>query len=392
MMFLLFSVLPGKKNELQISSGFPVSSPAITSLLSAIELDSPDKIAELMSQIPVNHPDYWFAKKIVAERALKEGNLEQAEEFYQEALAHSSGFNRSLVFLKLGELFEQQNRERAAAHYRESVRLAPAAIEPVLRLRSLAIQDQEWEEALRWQEHMEHHFPKHVLKEGEEMVRAGVRYELAAAQFSAGAYKTSVALLKFVLKINEDFTPAVLLTGEAYAKLGNISAAVKMWEKGFQRTQHPVLLQRIGESFLSRGLPAEAIQHVQRIARIYPEDPFVSFCLGDLYRKLEMLDEAIRIFVRLEQTQPNWNYNRLTLAGLYRRNGNVRASATILEDLVSTGEAVSPVAWQCYCCSTTYFEYRSFCIECLTWDSINFNQQKAVKMGTEYDRPTALPL
>ena len=392
MMFLLFSLLPGKKNESQIPAGFLVSSPGITSLLSAVELDSPYKIAELMSHLPEDHPDYWFAKKIAGDWAFKEGNPEQAEEFYQEALAHSSGINRGLVFLKLGELFEQPNREQAAAHYRESVRLVPSAVEPVLRLRSMAIRDQDWEEALHRQEHLERQFPKLQLKEGEEMVRAGVRYELASAQFSAGAYKTSLALLKFVLKINQDFTPALLLAGNAYAKLGNISAAVKMWEKGFQRTQHPVLLQRIGESFLSRGLPTEAIQHVQVIARLFSEDPFVSFCLGDLYRKLEMLDEAIRIFARLEQTQPDWNYNRLTLAELYRRNGDIRASAAILEDLVSTGEAVSPVAWQCYCCSTTYFEYRSFCIECLTWDSINFNQQKAVKMGTEYDRPTALPL
>ena len=74
-----------------MSVGFPFSSPVITSLLSAVELDSPDKIAELISHLPENDPDYWFAKKIAGDCALKEGNLKQAEKFYQEALAHCAG-------------------------------------------------------------------------------------------------------------------------------------------------------------------------------------------------------------------------------------------------------------------------------------------------------------
>jgi tetratricopeptide (TPR) repeat protein len=390
-MFLLFSLLPAKKTETTGASEFQPASPAVTSLQAAAELNVSERTAELLNRLPENHSDYWFARKIAGDLALKEGNLDQAEQFYQEALAHSSGINRALLFLNLGEVFEQRNPEQAAAHYREATHLAPSAIEPVLRLRFLAIRDQDWEEALRWQEHLER-FPKLLQKPDEEMIRAGIRCELASAQFNAGAYKTSLALLKFVLKINEHFTPAVLLAGKAYEKLGNHSGAIRTWEKEFHRTQHPVLLQSVAESYLSRGLPAEAIQRVQLIARLYPEYPFVSFCLGDLYRKLEMLEDAIRVFARLQEIQPDWNFNRIVLAETYQRTGNVTSSAAILDDLISSGEAVSLAGWQCYHCNTTYMEYRSLCVECLTWDSINFNQQKAVKVGAEYERPTALPL
>ncbi len=272
------------------------------------------------------------------------------------------------------------------------MRISPGSIQPVLLLRDHAVQEGEWRQALSWQEHLEEHFQKEVKGEEEQSAKVGIRYQLAESQYESGAYKTAIALLKYVKKLQPEFTPAHLLAGNALEKLGSYPAAFKSWEKGFTVTGHPVLLERLGEYFLSRNLPELAIRYMRNEISLHPEDSFVHFCLADLFIKLEMPDEAMRICKRLEEVNPEWQYNRFVLAGLYKRAGNFEAASRLFEKVLVAADPASGYRWKCYDCNTTYHEYRGFCFECLSWNSVNYNQQKAVNAGVTYEQPTALHL
>ena len=390
LMFLLFSFFPRRQTQ-----QLRVSSAPSSSLLSAAEMSMQlgdyEQAMETLNRLLPNDHDYWYGRKLAGDIRMLEEKWEEAEGLYQSGLKAASGPNRALLFLALGEMYDRRkSSDQAVIHYREAMRISPGSIQPVLLLRDHAVQDGEWRQALSWQEHLEEHFQKELKGEEEENARVGIRYQLAESQYESGAYKTAIALLKYVKKLQPAFTPAYLLAGNALEKLGNYSTAFKNWEKGFTATGHPVLLERLGEYFLSRNLPELAIRYMRNEISLHPEDSFVHFCLADLFIKLEMPEDAMRVCKRLEEVNPEWQYNRYVLAGLHKRAGNFEAAARLFEKVLDAADPSSGFRWKCYDCNTTYHEYRSFCYECLSWNSVNYNQQKAVNLGASYDQPTAL--
>src|SRR5262249_36286852 len=183
--------------------------------------------------------------------------------------------------------------------------------------------------------------------------------------------------LKHILRMSDSFTPVYLVTGDVHEKMENFAAAMKIWEKGFRATSSPALLQRMGGYFLSRDLPEQAIECYRRAIFVHPDDPILEFCLGALYRKLEMNQEAIKIFEVLDKRNPGWMLNRVMLASLQARSGQFEKAARTYHEIFDSGEIASILFWQCYNCNTTYVEYESFCVECLSWNTVNLNHTMA---------------
>jgi len=281
---------------------------------------------------------------------------------------------------------------RAQDFYREVLRFAPLSLEAVLRLRMLAVSDQKWRDALHWQEYLEHHLPRRLSDPEEEMKGVGIRFELAESEFRNDAYRTAQALLKYVLRMENAFVPAHLLSGEILEKMQNPSAAMRAWERGFERTKAPVLLQRIGDQLLRQGKPEKAIEYLRSAAAANPHDLLLEFCLADLFMRMEMVPESIHMFEHIQQAAPDWYLVAIRLASLYRRTGQPERAADLLQRMIGTGELISGFPWKCYICNTTYPEYRSLCLECLSWNGVNIHQNQAVHMESMNEKSTAYPV
>lgn len=333
----------------------------------------------ILHQVSPADPEFSLSRKMLGDLATAESNDEQAEFCYQEALKTSVGAERGPVLIALANLYETLDKLDAASElYRETLRLFPQATEPVFRLRSLAMERAEWEEALYWQSHLEEHFPELAVEEEEESIRVGVRFEFAASEFQKGSAKNAQALIKNIFRITDSFTPAYLLAGEILEKLDNGSAAIRMWEKGFGATGSPVLMQRVSEALLGENLPEKAVEHFQRTVRENPGVADLEYCLGDLYLRLEMVREAQHIFEQLREQYPEWRLNSRTLADIYCKSGEFKKAAEIYSGIIDHQQRVLP--WVCYKCNTTYERYRSRCSVCRDWNTVQVNSSEAGNM------------
>ena len=389
LMFFLFSILPEKSRGGKATAKDARST--VHQVEAAIQLGEHEKAESLLAGLSGANSRCWQAKKIAGDVAVQQGDWSGAEKLYREAFR--SDPQQPVVLFALASLYESQGMiARAEDFYREVLRVAPLSLEAVLRLRILAVSDQRWQDALHWQEYLEHHLPRRLSDPEEEMVSVGIRFEFAESESRNGAYRTAQALLKFVLRMQNAFVPAYVLSGEILDKMQNPSAALRAWERGFERTKAPVLLQRIGEHLLRQGKPEKVIDFLQSAAAANPHDFLLEFCLADLFMRMEMVPESIHVFEHILQTAPDWHPVVIRLALLYRRTGQPERAADLLQRIIGTGESISGFLWECYICNTMYPEYRSMCLECLSWNGINLHQHQAVHKESMNEKSTAYPV
>lgn len=391
LMFFLFSILPEKSQGGKAAVSSKDALTTVHQVEAAIQLGEREKTDSLLAGLSGADPRSWQTKKIAGDVAVQQGDWSGAEKLYREA--YKSDPQQPAVLFALASLYDSQGMiARAEDFYREVLRVAPLSREAVLRLRMVAVSDQRWRDALHWQEYLEHHLPRRFSDPEEEMVSVGIRFELAESESRQGTYRTAQALLKFVLRMQNAFVPAYLLSGEILDKMQNPSAALRAWERGFERTKAPVLLQRVGEHLLRHGKPEKAIEFLQRAAAAHPHDSLLEFCVADLFMRMEMVPESIHVFEHILQAAPDWHPVVIRLASLYRRTDQPERAADLLQKIIGTGELISGFLWECYICNTMYPEYRSMCLECLSWNGINLHQNQAVYKESMNEKSTAYPV
>jgi len=298
-----------------------------------------------------------------------------------------------VILLSLANLFEQQDQiEPARDLFLQVLQIVPESLEAIERLRAMAVREQDWQDAIIRQEMKEVRHPDETDSPQDSNWKIGIRFEVARQQAEAGEFRTAQALLKYIFRITDFFVPAWLLQGEILEKEQPGAGGLRSWEEGFRKTQNPVLVKQIAESFLVRNLPDRAIEFIRDVIREHPDDPRLSFCLGDLYGKLEMPGEAVRVFDGIRQRHPDWMLNNIVLADLHRTSGHLEKAADLYRKIAGSPECSSFHPWQCYNCNTTYIEYMGFCRNCLAWNTFNLNQNKAGSLDFGYEKSTALPL
>lgn len=355
----------------------------------ALQLGDTRKARALLSEIDPGSAEYGMRLKLEGDLSVQTGDLKAAEELYQQGLSLVSHEWQPPVLLALAHLYEHTDRpERAEDLYREVLQSVPGAMEPLLRLRSLMIREQDWRQALMFQETLEEQFPELLENLEEQRIRTGIRYELARLEFERESWKTALALVKNVIRLHDEFVPAHLLLGDIQEKMENDTAAFRAWERGYSATHHPVLLQRIYEAFLLRNMPERAIESLRSSIEHAPDDPVPEFCLADLYMKLEMIPEAIRVFERVDHESPDWVLNRVRLAEAYRKAGQEVKAARVCGDLLDAREPLSLVLWKCTECDAGYSEYRALCVSCSSWNTLVLNNSKAGRVDFGYDLST----
>jgi len=326
----------------------------------------------LIAEVTSDHPDHWLAKKIAADIAAFSGSNLKAEQLYQESIRETSGENQIPALFGLAELCEEEGRsEEAEELYRRIVRILPRATAALLRLRSIAIRNEHWGQALGWQEALERDSEDwELLMEG-----AGIRCELARSELERGSIKTAAALMKHVSRMTDSYPEAYLVSGEIQQKTSGPTAGFRIWDRGFRETWSPVLLMRIGEYFLSSSLPENAIEYHQNAARLRPEDPSIQYCVAELHARLELNREAVKLFENIVQSNPGWPLASKALADLYLKSGQNDKAAPLLAQIVNSQALI--LQWQCDNCSIMYSEYQGYCAECGRWNTIKFNLEQA---------------
>jgi lipopolysaccharide biosynthesis regulator YciM len=381
-MFLFFAVLSpirSRQSTVQVTAQLDKveTSDLATSAQIALEAGDIGRALALITEITPDHPDHWLAKKIAGDIAVFSGSNLKAEQLYQQSIRDGSGEKKIPALFALAELYEEDGRsEEAEELYRGVLRILPRATGAILRLRSIAILNEKWGQALGWQEALERESQTDSEDSEQRLMEgAGIRCELALSELERGSIKTASALMKHVSRMTDSYPQAYLVSGEIQQKASGPNAGFRIWDRGFRETFSPALLTRIGEYFLSGGLPENAIEYYQNAARLRPDDPAIQYCLAELHARLEMNREAIKLFENVLRNNPEWPVAAKALADLYRKSGQDEQAALLLSKIVDNQPIV--LQWQCCNCSITYHEYQGYCAECGRWNTIRFNLEQA---------------
>jgi tetratricopeptide (TPR) repeat protein len=239
----------------------------------------------------------------------------------------------------------------------------------------------QWEEAAAVQEQIESSFDDPKKNEEEKNHRYGIRYQIACKKGDASKWKDAVSILRGILKADPKFLPAYIKLAECYEKLDDEEEAVKTLAKGYEVTRHPILLSRVEQFYLDREQPTLALEHLGRVAFSSRKDLIPRFALGKLYRRLEMLDEALDQFERVQEQAPESPTLHYYLGNIHERKGNFQVASSEYRKVIKSSQILK-VQYVCSACGEKYADWIERCRKCGKWNVIDADlNAEMVKSG-----------
>jgi len=255
------------------------------------------------------------------------GNLYREERNYQEAIqlhlrAQAKNGEDLRALYGLEEDYEAAGHPAQALAVLEQIKkLDRESLLPLVKARELWVGARNWEKALEVQKEIVGQAKDKSRMQVERALLEELEYEISVSLYNSQQYDEASRELRRIIKANRHFVPAYVYLGDSLLKQGKEGEAVKAWEEGFANTGEKVLLKRLEAYYLEKEDPGKAIQLYQKALEAHPDDPLLSFLLGMLYFRLEMMDEALEEFRKLESTVPEASPVHLFLASIHERRG-----------------------------------------------------------------------
>lgn len=215
--------------------------------------------------------------------------------------------------------------ERAAEQYREILRLDPSDAESGLwlaRLYRLQNRNEKSEEVLRG-----------LLRNDSE--NEAVAEQLTQLLLDQGKAAEAVELLEGLTR--DGFSPGLFdLLGNAYTQAGNLGKAEAAYRKAAELDPAERSYARgLGQTLFSEGKYAEALEIYQRLAEAEPEDAEVHLRLAQIYRELRQLDKAENSLLKARQHAPENIEILYNEALLYEAQGRFEDAIRVLSGAVA---------------------------------------------------------
>jgi tetratricopeptide (TPR) repeat protein len=256
------------------------------------------------------------------------------------------------------------------------VRESPGfGLEVLKRRRAEAISQRDWAEATQLHARIE----RLLADSGDAQALAhesalgqGLEYQRGVLMLEQDQVAEAAEIFRRLLGHEPRFLPARIMLGEAELVAERETEAVAIWKTGYLETGSPVFLQRIEDHFIEREKPLEAIETLRGLIAEADNDLLPRFYLGRLYHRLEMLDDAARTLAGIaERIKSSPTYHYLVGRIQQRRADLVHATESYLTCLRQLELGVSE--YVCSVCSRRYEDWRDFCADCASWNSIDLN-------------------
>ena len=277
------------------------------------------------------------------------------------------------VYLGLGDW------EQAEDVLKSIVQLDPqTTVSAHRKLRELKIRQKNWQAADELQTKIEKMVTLSTEKETAKAVWLGIRFEVGRAQLSRGELNEAIVSCNSVIKRDPQFVPAYLKLGEAHEMAGKTQEALVVWRMGYKTTGSMEFLTAIQNFFLANEKPEEAIGAWKQAIVLADNEAPLRYCLGKLYYRLFMLDEALHEFRQVEDTVSGLPALHVYIARVLESQGDFK------EALSKTNTVLGEVGglmqdYDCGSCKTTYSEWSDYCEHCRKWNSVQLSLRAAVR-------------
>ena len=315
---------------------------------------------------------------------LKLGEILRAQEKYSEAIefhrkAHHLKEDNTRPLYALVEDHEAKgDMDQARIVLGKIIAINKNSVVAWRKLRSLHIKEKHWEKAIEAHERVEKlSNPDDAHDVADRRFGLGIRFEITTVRLEDGKIKDAVALLRRLLKENDQFIPAHFVLGEALIKDGQEAEAIQVWYNGFEVTGSPIFLTALEEHYLSREQPLAAIEALKRCVAQARKDTLPRFYLGKLYFRLEMLDDAFSVLSSLEGRATYAPTLHYLLGRIHERRNHHRESALAYRKVIKEMDLIQ-LDYLCRACDATVMSWTPRCEVCGEWNSIEVNFREEI--------------
>jgi lipopolysaccharide biosynthesis regulator YciM len=248
------------------------------------------------------------------------------------------------------------------------------------KLRSLLIKEGKWKEALEAHERVSKLAnPENPRDRADRRFGLGIRLEIASERREAGKHREALAVLRRLLKDDDQFIPAHLELGEALLAAGQEAEAVEAWYLGFETTGSPIFLNALEEHYLQREQPLAAIEALKRCVAQARKDTLPRFYLGKLYFRLEMLDDAMSSLMPLDGVATYAPTLHYLLGRIHERRGNYGEAAREYRKVIKEMDLVQ-LEYRCRACGEATMEWTHRCHSCGEWNTVEVNFREEIPL------------
>ncbi|HEX4952876.1 MAG TPA: tetratricopeptide repeat protein [Thermoanaerobaculia bacterium] len=247
-----------------------------------------------------------------------------------------------------------------------------AGLAVLLRRRNAAIVASQFERATLLQEEI------NALREGlpvsaeEERIGLGLTYQRGVAELEADRVHQAIEIFRSVLAREPRFIPAILMLGEAELVRDDEDAAVEQWLAGYRETGNPVFLQRLEDHQIEGEDPRRAIEMLRRLIAESKNDLVPRFFLGRLYDRLEMHEDALKLYQSIGDRVASSPTYHFLIARIHERRGDVTRALDAYHSLTEQ-LGLPSYEYRCRVCSAPQPEWRDRCDRCGSWNCVELD-------------------
>ena len=269
--------------------------------------------------------------------------------------------------------FAAGDDEKAQLVLEQIVSLQPkSSISAHRKLRELLIRENKWDEASDLQKHILNMVSNKEDMSLEKSIANGLHLGMGVTRLEQGQLGEALAIFRSVLKQDELFVPGYVRLGEALVASGDSEEAIATWRRGNDVTGSVEPLIALQDFYLHAERPEEAISiWKQALVLADNEMPF-RFCLGKLYYKLFMLDEALCEFELVEDQISGFPALNFYVAQILESKKNHSDALLKIKALLEEAEALT-AEYMCSNCELRVSEWGERCDQCGQFGQIALN-------------------
>jgi tetratricopeptide (TPR) repeat protein len=311
-----------------------------------------------------------------------QGELREALEILERGLAIGS-HNREIL-LRKARIYDQMGNSTLAVDTFGMVLVnEPNNLAALLELRRLCLRQENWKEALSFQERILRTITREADAPREKNFYLGLKYEHAQSLTTHGneeSLKKALRLCKEIIKQEKDFQPAYVLLGDIYKKQERWAEAGKILGKGFHVSKSVVFLLRLEDLYLKRDDSKTLVKIYRRMLQSNPDNLVIPFLYSRLCLRLNMLDEAMDELVEIKKRGKDLPALHGLMAEVLAQKGQIEeAVQEYKRNAEFTGFLRFP--FLCRSCQRQSVEWVARCPSCQQWNT--YYQQGEEKLSKQ---------
>ena len=344
----------------------------------AVDLQEDSQWARAASEfeaVVADQPEEFSTLLRYGEVLRRQGRTEEALDVHRRA---SVLYPHSVAVLyQLAEDYRAQGSLDVAIQIEDRIlRDFPGVGIRVLRQRRRsALRRQNWDEANRSQEKieaLEQEAGHESANEEEQEIRRGLAYEKGVELLASEQLAPAQRVFEEILSTDPGYVPARIMLGEVWSLAADPSAAVAEWRAGWEATGNHTFLQRIEDYFIEREEPLEAIETLRKVIAEAESDLVPRFFLAQLYARLEMADEALKVVASIRDRLHDSSSLLYLLGRLQERCGEQAKAREAFRTSLEMANRITH-GYTCRTCGARYETWMARCGQCGNWNCVELH-------------------